>query len=306
MSETNMLHFSVEGGFVTQMGREKLYMDKDMGAAMRIIMSGTETDQLSYDERLMLCLQILNGDAEITGNTADGSYGVEIRDDIDKKPTQLENIVQLITDMKEQMENLEKENHKLEVKFSMACEKLSEFELDDLNAEYYNEYEEPMFSDRAVPSWRKAENQLAYVDTSSLYSGNAMLASYMEQAKRVREKPEEAEEDYGWLSPEGEWFPVEWGRHSEWAMNWLNEHKPFREFHKLYWMVDDNGIRHHISNGDVLIHSLGWVLMDNPWQGLARATKSPKQDYTKAQKEFLYDYYTRRGRTEDANKLYED
>ena len=306
MSETKVLHFTVEGDFITQIGREKLYMEKDMGAAMRIIMSGTETDQLSHDERLMLCLQILNGDANITGSTADGSYGVEVRDDIDEKPTELENIVQLVADMKEQMENLEKENHQLAVKFSMACEKLSEFKLDDLNAEYYNEYGEPMFSDRAVPSWRRMENQLASIDTSSLYSGNAMLSSYMEQAKRVQENPEEAEDDYGWLSPEGECFPVEWGKHSEWAMDWLNEHKPFREFHKLYWMVDDNGVRHHICNGDVLIHSLGWVLMDNPWQGLARATKSPKRDYTKAQKEFLYDYYIKRGRTEDANKLYED
>lgn len=296
------LHFTVEGEFITQLARERLFIEKDLRSAMNLIMSCTETDQLSNEEHLALCLQILNGDAWIKGRSGEDSYGVDYREDIDENPTDLGNIVQLLFDMKEENERLQKENNDLLYKFSMACGELSEIQLDKINAEWYNEYDEPMFSDRAVPEWRKTENQFGNVNMDS------MLAGFLEQCRREDEAEKEGKtlDDYGWLSPDGEFFPVDFAEHAKWAQEWLNEHYPFRDHPKLYWMTDDNGTRHHIVNGDVLIYSLGWVLLDNPYRGPATPKKDPKRNFTSGQKEFLYDYYIERGRMEEANKLYED
>lgn len=38
----------------------------------------------------------------------------------------------------------------------------------------------------------------------------------------------------------------------------------------------------------------GWVLLHNPSRGIAFPTKNPVKEYTKAQREFLYDYYMER------------
>ena len=39
-------------------------------------------------------------------------------------------------------------------------------------------------------------------------------------------------------------------------------------------------------------------------QGIAFSTKNPVKEYTKAQKEFLYDYYMERGKETEANKVW--
>ena len=48
-----------------------------------------------------------------------------------------------------------------------------------------------------------------------------------------------------------------------------------------------------LNPGDWLVDR-GWVLLHNPSQGVAFATGSLVRDMTKAQKEFLYDYYIER------------
>ena len=153
-----------------------------------------------------------------------------------------------------------------------------------------------------IPEWKKEKNQPSGVMSD-------MLSSFLAQRKREEEMEENEEEpvcDYGWLEPNGTWHPVKWGYHSSWAKEYLDEHYPFKDCASLYWHVDDNGVRHHIVNGDVLIYSLGWILLDNPYQGLARVTRNTSKDMTKDQKDFLFTYYLERGRNEEANKLFED
>lgn len=94
--------------------------------------------------------------------------------------------------------------------------------------------------------------------------------------------------------------------HAKWAGEWLEEHTPFKEHPEIYWRIGKDGRKHHITGGDVLVFSPGWILMDSLWQGLAKPTMSPEKATTKAQKEFLYDYFMERGRNEKANALYED
>lgn len=295
------VHFTVEGDLITQLAREKFFMQKDLGAALRLLKSATVTDQLSEEEHIMLCLQILNGDAWITGTSGDSSYGVEFRDDMDENPTDLGNIAQLILDIKERADIMEEECHMLRLKFSMVCERMSEYELDRLNADWYDSYGDPMFEEQKIPSWMIDEDQ----DSDPL---NNMLGSFLEQCRREQKAEEEGCPvcDYGWLSPDGEFFPVDFAEHGKWAQEWLDDNMPFKDHPEIYYMTDDNGTRHHITCGDVLIYSLGWVLLNSPYRGKAKATHDPKRDYTKAQKDFLYGYYIERGRMEEAASLFED
>lgn len=50
----------------------------------------------------------------------------------------------------------------------------------------------------------------------------------------------------------------------------------------------------------------GWVLLHNPSQGIAFPTKNPVKEYTKAQKEFLYDYYMERDCKKEANAIWQE
>lgn len=63
--------------------------------------------------------------------------------------------------------------------------------------------------------------------------------------------------------------------------------------------------RKYISYGDFLTDR-GWVLLHNPSQGIAIPTTSPGKRYTKAQKEFLYQYFIDRNCEKEANEIWED
>lgn len=296
------LHFTVSGKFITNAAREKLFVEKDLGAALRILRSCTESDQLDSDEQLMLCLHILHGSASIVGNSGDDSYGIETRDDLDEHPTDLSSIATLISDMAAELKALERKNSDLQNKISFLASEINDYKLQRINVDYYNETGEPMFSDIAIPAWAMAENQLSGMNMSN------MLDSFLEQCKREHKAAENGEEicDYGWLEPNGTWHPVEWGDHSKWAMDWLEEHMPFKEHPEIYWYTNNEGDRHHIYDTDVLVYSLNWILLDSPHHGLAKVTRNPAKNMTKAQKEFLYDYFNERNRHDEANALYEE
>lgn len=295
------LHFTIEGEFITNLAREKLFINKDMAGAIRLLRSSLMSDELNSDEQLILCLQILHGAAFIEGRSDSDDYGVTYREDIDEHPTDLSTISALISDMAAEIEQLKKKLYNKQTKFSYLADHLEDYELRNINADYYNETGEYMFSDIKIPNWMKAKNQNTGMSD--------MLESYLTRRnyeKTAIDNGEELEYDYGWLEPDGTWHPVEWGGHSKWAGEWLEEHMPFKDHPKIYWHIDKNGNRRHITNGDVLVYSLGWILMDSPYQGVAKPTKDPGRNITKAQKEFLYDYYVKRGRNDDANKLYEE
>ena len=87
-------------------------------------------------------------------------YRLVFRDDIDERPTNLSAIGQLIKDMEEENRKLQEQNMKLMDKLAFMAGELSPYELEDINADYYNATGKPMFADMTIPSWRKVENQL--------------------------------------------------------------------------------------------------------------------------------------------------
>lgn len=295
MSET--MHFVVMGEFITNAAREKLYMDKDLDSAIRILRHSTMSDELDSDEQLMLCLQILHGAASIKGRSDSPEYGIDFRDDIEERPTNLSAISQLIKDMNEENKKLREENVRLMDKLTFMAEELNPYKLEEINADYYEAAGEPMFADMKMPSWRKENSGMS-----------SMLKSFMEhnRQKAAMESEDQNDDGYGWLEPDGTWHPVEWGEHAKWAGEWLNENMPYTKHPEIYWKVDKNGKKHSITDGDVLVFSLGWILMDSPCYAFAKPTMNPEKDMTKAQKEFLYDYYMKWNRLDEANELYED
>lgn len=289
MSETveRYVSFTVEGSFITEIARQKLFVEKNLSAAIELLRSSLESDQLDSDEQLMLCLHVLHGSASIVGNTKDGTYGLETRDDLDERPTNLSSISKLISDMAAEIKSLKKENDTLNHKLSYLVEEISEYQLRDINAEYYEETGEKMFEGLSL----RKETPVS-----------AMVDSFLEQSKLEKD----GECLYGWLEPNGTWHPVEWGEHSKWAQDWLDEHKPFEDNASIYWYTDRDGDRHHIYGIDVLIQSLNWILLENPHHGLAQMKRNESKNMTKEQKEFLFDYFMKQNRKEEAKALYEE
>ena len=104
--------------------------------------------------------------------------------------------------------------------------------------------------------------------------------------------------DYGWLSPLGRFYPVGWGDHDSWAREHIRELVDYESL-SLKERISSAGM------GDVLMNR-GWVLLHNPSHGVPFPTKKPEKRYTKAQADYLYNYYTDRGETARANEIFED
>lgn len=109
--------------------------------------------------------------------------------------------------------------------------------------------------------------------------------------KRMMDVKEHTTADYGWLEPNGRFHEVDWGEHQDWANEYVEENYPDQSEN----IIDAGG----------WLTDRGWVLLHNPSQGVAIATGSLVRDMTKAQKEFLYDYYTERDCKDEANALWD-
>lgn len=105
---------------------------------------------------------------------------------------------------------------------------------------------------------------------------------------------EKHDDNYGWLAPDGTFHAVEWGEHQSWAYNKLVELEA----------IDDSTL-YNAREGDALVER-GWALLHNSGLGIAEVTKSQTKTLTKAQREFLFGYYTDRGKDDIARKYIEE
>ena len=126
---------------------------------------------------------------------------------------------------------------------------------------------------------------------------------------RMMDEEEHTTEDYGWLEPNGTFHAVEWGNHQEWANDYLDKNLTQEE--RFAAMVEINASGMVKSSPDVIgaadyLVRRGWVLLHNPQQGIAIPTRDITRECTKAQKEFLYDYYMERNRENEANAIWEE
>lgn len=106
-------------------------------------------------------------------------------------------------------------------------------------------------------------------------------------------------QERGGLEPNGTFHGVEWGEHSKWADDWLRDNLTEEEY-------EETDCKYRLYNsGDALVDR-GWILLHNPSQGIVYPTESENHVRTKAQKEFLYDYYIERKCYSEANEIWKE
>ena len=109
---------------------------------------------------------------------------------------------------------------------------------------------------------------------------------------------DKTETEYGWLAPDGVFYPVEFGNHQAWASEYLL--RLYREDKITY---EQAKIGSNQNAGDILVN-MGWILIHNPSNMLIKVTRNESKILTKSQKDFLYDFYLKHGDIQKANELY--
>ena len=271
------MHFSVQGELITRLARERVFYENPprIKYAIDLLMSCLESDQMSEGDRLLLAVKILNGEARIVGTYPEDDYGVEMLE----KPEGKFNLMERIERVAQEVEDLKKERRELSDKLACVAEEL------DL----------PPWKMRAINrTWRTdygGENDIFDVDPSD-GCGEDPLLSVLKRFSGSEDGEEDPanELDYGWLAPDGTFYPVEFASHQSWAWKKLMELGAIEK----YDLNAGNA-------GDKLVE-MGWALLHNPGMGTAFVTSSDAKPLTKKQKDFLFDYYTKRNKHRKAEE----
>lgn len=273
--EERTMTFSINGDFITRLAREKCHYEGKMEYAMNLLESCLESDEITDNERKGLAFAILDGRAEVTGTYPGDDYRFHYLDQRDEQW----NIARTLEKLHERAEQAEKELHQVEEKLGfVASGYMSSWERREAQKQYREETGEKLF---------------ANMEEESESTGSALLDSFIKRMETG------TDDDYGWLEPNGTFHPVEFGMHGEWAADHV------AEFYGDEHEEKQQEARKYISYGDFLTDR-GWVLLHNPSQGIAIPTTSPGKRYTKAQKEFLYQYFIDRNCEKEANEIWED
>lgn len=260
--------FRINGEFITRLARERTYYEGDMEHGIELLLSCMAGTDLSDNELLGMALAILDGRAELKGTYPDDDYGFVWLEERNQEY----NLAKLMDKITAEKESIKKEYDALQERYLAVWDGLSGLEQSRIQRMLYAEG----LSDEAP---------------AACSLGDALLDSF------VKRMTTESEDDYGWLDPQGTFYPVEWGEHQVWADRYVEEQSdlPEERIHDLQVLG---------TCGDYLIE-MGWVLLHNPSQGVAFPTKDPFKEYTKAQKEFLYDYYMERDCQKEAMAIWQ-
>ncbi|MBU5680102.1 hypothetical protein [Blautia sp. MSJ-9] len=268
------LSFSIDGETITKMAREWFYEgEKSFEKIMEFLfscMSGTDTPEAQlrrYAE------DILIGRAALKGSTEDETYHLEIYGpgEEEKLPRNMD-----IWQESTKKRKIKKELEKMAQRWNVAMQYIPEETQRRIREELGEETEE--------------DRQQRSVD------------SYV---KRMTDKTEHTTPDYGWLEPNGTFHAVEWGEHQSWAQSYLDENYPEQaEDKEIDMQVKCNNLG-LIGAGDWLVER-GWILLHNPTHGIAYPLVNPVKKPTKAQKEFLFDYYIERNCEKEASAVWSD
>lgn len=282
--ETRTLRFNMTASFVQNIAREKMQYENNIASAAEIL---TGMFVPKDDEQALqiqgLAWRILNGNVVMSGDMVSG---FNFDDPEDRKGRN--DISEWNEKILKKLSDAESELKTLTQKFCFIVESLSEssaYTLRNISREYQREYGERLFEDGSF----YADGVSDTLESESF--GSKILDDFMDHKAR------EEDDDYGWLEPDGTYHPVKWCKHQEWATEYLR--KKYDE--DDYWELAKEFL---YRDGDVLVYKLGWVLLHSPAQCNAFPTFDHTKGLTKHQKEFLFDYYHKRGRNREANALY--
>lgn len=167
-----------------------------------------------------------------------------------------------------------------------------EFPNDDFNVQKFLEYNEIAattgLSNHFYKDFKKAEEMVK-------------IEQKKKEENELRYPPR-----YGWLSPTGEFFEGEFGEHEALARDIADKKIEKYAFLQANRKRRENGEVPFNTVGDFLVDR-GWVLIDNPLRyGEDKVTHNYRKPFTKAQREYLYDYFYNRGSKEKAKMFLEE
>lgn len=312
------LNFSINGEFVTKLAKDWLFMEnrpyEKVEELLLSCMCGTNE---SNDELKKHVQDILLGRAELKGNTADGTFRLVIFDE--DGIINDNNVFTAFGKLNEKYLSLKEELSETNRKYQDLLDCLQywvddgELDLSSVEDKYAKELLKGVarhYGDYTT-TWSPLSN-------SSPDTGSLMLDSFIKASK--------FDDNYGWLDPQGNFYPVEFAEHQSWAYDSIRykvyeEHKdeglPKYTRHSeiidlshyqeefLKWR-EESGIRGTgIDKAGDFLANKGWILVHSPNSGIPYLSDLEIIRMTKAQKEFMYDYYTNRNETKEANRIYE-
>lgn len=248
------LHFSIEGEFVTNAARDKLIQDHDLNGAIRLLDSALVTTDLNELEKTGLMFKILTGEMAVVGTYPGEDYGV------DETPENKNLLALAISEQGKKIKDLEETNETLLGQLETMAPLIPVSIKKDINE---NCGETVFDVDNTIEDIER--------DISGILN----------------------ETDYGWLSPSGNFTPVQFGQHEAFALEYVKKHTTPEERMELIR-------KYHSRMTDWLIYTMHFVLLHNPSMGPAQITRDEFTTLTDAQQKFLYEYLERHGRHEDA------
>lgn len=97
----------------------------------------------------------------------------------------------------------------------------------------------------------------------------------------TKETENKSEENYGWLAPDGTFYPVGFGNHQLWASEYLLRLYCEGKISYEQARCEDNG-----NVGDLLT-DMGWILIHNPHGYDFKITRNLSKRVTNKQKDYL-------------------
>lgn len=267
------LSFNIQGEFVTRIAREWFYYEnKPYETVEELLLSCMCGTDISTEELKRMAQEIILGRAEFKGWSADNSFEYVTLNNCAEL-----NIFTEYIKLAQKNKELNKEVETITNRFLNLCDAINDISYGDRTEalqQIENNEDKKMLADML------REFGACKISYSPM-TGYSILDDYLEASK--------TDNNYGWLSPTGEFFPVPWCSHQEWADKKIRKLGLHEEYKK--WS-DDNTFSMW---GDFLCEK-GWILLHNPAQGTAKVTRNENKQITKAQSEFLFCYYTDRGK----------
>ena len=325
MSE--VVGFSVEGEFITDLSRSWLWDEhKPYSKVEELLLACLVTDQLTESERKSIVVDILEGRKKLVGIN---SFTLE------EDGKQVRSLVDLFRTVGDEAERLREDNEYLQdsiyelnttlddavkegerAKRQASIDKIRDAMktsnmLFPMDIELRGIVSEDMviFCEEfdLEPAWRSwAGNRwIMFYKKGEDYPCSTEYLREIGALKEVDKTPvQEPTEDiieynpWGWLSPTGEFTEGDFGEHEQVAYDIIRKKGWDEEF--------DSWERGTVRLGrDFLAEVKGYVLLHNP-TGQSYTIVSHEKPLTKAQKEFLYDYFMKEGDTIRANSFFDD
>lgn len=279
MPQQESLQFSINGDFITKLALEQLYKCNNLPYAIELLRACIKSESMTEAETLQTIIDILNGKAAITGVYPTESYRI-----VPATPKKGQSILEWVKQREDRIQSLEKENHTLTQQMLCINETLDNRQKLNINSIWQDDYGE--------------EGNIFTLDDTYLTDEFDTIPDYMQLSPEVKDfldrytSDDDISNDYGWLEPDGTFHALEWGEHQIWAYNYLKEQN------KITDTFEGN-------EGDIL-YKQGWVLLHNPSLGTAQPTFNPAHRLTKAQREFLFNYYTDRHKPDLAHQYFNE